>query len=319
MTGVVVKKAGMLTTVQDGGRTGYQAFGMGVSGAMDPFALQVGNLLVGNPREEAAVEITLSGPELEWRQDAWIALTGADLSPTLDGIPLPLWKTLRVKAGQMLRFGKPRRGVRCILAVAGGIDVKAVMGSKSTYLKGRVGGFQGRPLKKGDVLNIGRPRLPDHQLSGRALARREQPVYRKEACLRTVEGPQLQAFTDEGIRCFYEESYQVSPQSDRMGCRLQGPSIQHRKSADIISDATPPGAVQVPADGQPIILMADRQTTGGYTKIATILSVDLPLVAQAAPGHRFTFKRVTVAEAQQLAIEQERFLRMLEMHNGGGH
>ncbi|MDR6227529.1 5-oxoprolinase subunit C family protein [Desmospora profundinema] len=312
---LIVQKPGLLTTVQDEGRPGYQAYGMGVSGAMDPFALQVGNLLVGNLRGEAALEITMSGPELEWRRDAWIALTGADLSPTLDGVPLPLWKTVSVKAGQVLRFGGPRQGVRSYLAVAGGIEVKRVMGSKSTYLKGRVGGFHGRPLKKGDEVAVGDPRLSGERLAGRALAGGERPSYRRESRLRTVEGPQADAFTAEGIRCFYSQSYTVTPQSDRMGCRLQGSAIQHRGSADIISDAIPPGAVQVPANGQPIILMADRQTTGGYTKIATVLSVDLPLVAQAAVGHRFTFEQMTVEEAGRLAVEQERFLRQLEAHN----
>ncbi|MFC4075290.1 5-oxoprolinase subunit C family protein [Salinithrix halophila] len=308
---IQVLKSGLLTTVQDLGRTGYQQYGMVVAGAMDSFSFQVANLLLGNRRGEAGLEITITGPVLYFGCDIRIALTGGDLGPKLDGEEVPMWRSLQVKAGQILSFSGARQGMRAYLAVAGGIAVEPVMGSKSTYIKGALGGWRGRKLKEGDRL----PLAQSEEKSGRAglrLAHDQRPVYRQETELRVVMGPQNDAFTSAGVKAFLSSSYEVTPQSDRMGYRLKGPTIRHRQSADILSDATAPGSVQVPADGQPIVLMADRQTTGGYAKVATVISVDIPLLAQAAPGHKITFRQVDMEEAQQTAIDQERLLRKLE-------
>jgi antagonist of KipI len=310
---IEVLKPGLMTTVQDLGRFGYQGYGMPVAGAMDSLALQIGNLLVGNARHEAALEVTMAGPRLRFQSDTVIAITGAHLHPTVDGNPVTCWKSMRIQQGQVLDFGQPVEGLRAYVAIAGGIAVQPVMGSKSTYLKARVGGFHGRPLKRGDCLPIGTPRRSLDDLSGRWLSREECPRYPRQKKVRVVLGPQKDAFTEEGLRTFLTEVYEVTPQSDRMGYRLRGPKIQHRESADIISDAVAPGAIQVPADGQPIILMADRQTVGGYTIIGTVISVDLPWVAQAAPGTRLLFEAVSVDQAQALAVEREKLLRQLEL------
>lgn len=309
---ITVIKPGLLTTVQDLGRTGYQQYGMVVAGAMDSYSLQVGNLLVGNRRGEAGLEITWLGPVLRFEEEAVIALTGADLSPLLDGKPVPLWKSISIGKGQELRFKGPVAGMRTYLCVAGGIRVPTVMGSRSTYLKGRIGGVHGRALQSGDVLETGRSPQPADRV-GRQPAPSMRPRYGKDIRLRVIPGPQAEAFTEEGIHTFYHADFEVTSRSDRMGYRLDGPVIGHRAGADIISDAIAPGAVQIPAEGRPIILMADRQTTGGYTKIATVISVDLPRLAQAGPGTRITFHEVGVDEAQELAVEQESLLKILEL------
>ncbi|SDC99958.1 antagonist of KipI [Melghirimyces thermohalophilus] len=311
---ISVIKSGLLTTVQDLGRIGYQQYGMVAAGAMDPLALQVGNLLVGNPRGLAALEITLLGPVLRFERPCTIALTGADLSPRLNESPMPMWKRVSVKKGQKLSFGTPREGVRTYLCVQGGIDVPVVMGSRSTYIKGEVGGLHGRALQSEDQLPVGKTddRHQRPGVRGIQLSRKYRPCYGREIRLRAVPGPQEEAFTDEAVERFFREPYQVTTQSDRMGYRLDGPKLSHRSGADIISDATAPGSVQVPAEGQPIVLTADRQTTGGYAKIATVISADLFRLAQAGPGCQVRFERVSVDEARDAAIEQEQFLRTIE-------
>ncbi len=303
-----VVEPGILTTVQDRGRYGYQRFGVPVSGAMDEFALRAANLLVGNNDDDAGLEITVAGPRVRFLADTWIAITGADLSAELDGEPLPRWQSVEVSAESILRFGGPRDGVRAYLAVAGGIDVPLVMGSRSTYVKAAIGGLSGRALVSGDTLHALPPaeeiefemrRLPDGF---------DAPTYGDEHAIRVVLGPQHHAFSQEAILTFSSSAYIVSPESDRMGYRLQGPEIEHEASADIVSDGSPAGAVQVPGEGVPTVLLADRGTTGGYTKIATVISVDLGRLAQAMPGQSVNFKAITVEEAQQLRRELEEVL-----------
>lgn len=306
---VEVIQPGLLTTVQDRGRIGYQQYGMVVCGVMDAFAFQVGNILVGNQRNSACLEITWTGPTLRFQADALIALTGADLSPRLDQQSAPMWKGFFVEKGQVLSFGRPVEGIRTYLAVSGGFDVPEIMGSRSTYIKGGIGGYLGRPLQEGDVLTLGETPAPP---SGRQLAYRLRPRYNKEITLRAVPGPQSEAFTDESIHTFFREAYEITPRSDRMGYQLKGPPLTHKERADILSDAIAPGSVQVPAEGMPIVLMADRQTTGGYAKIATVVSYDLPRLAQAGPGCKVRFEPIEVTEAGKLAVEQERLLKTLE-------
>ncbi|MCF6095063.1 biotin-dependent carboxyltransferase family protein [Microaerobacter geothermalis] len=307
---------GLLTTVQDLGRYGFQQYGMVAAGAMDSFALQVSNLLVGNPRNEAGLEITMVGPALKALDDLVIALCGADLSPTIEGKKVPLWKSFLIRKGQELRFHAPVQGARTYLAIAGGIAVEKVMGSKSTYLKASIGGYQGRALKKGDVIEAGPVSSDLSRLTGRGLSPGDIPHYGKHVTVRVVLGPQEDAFTPEGLDAYLSGIYEVTPQSDRMGYRLKGPVIQHKETADIISDAIAPGSIQVPSNGQPIILLADRQTTGGYTKIATVITVDLPLIAQLLPGNTLSFQAIEVEEAQNLYIQQEQLLSKLQIAAG---
>ena len=311
MDTIEVVEPGLLTTVQDRGRYGYLRYGVPVSGAMDYFALRVANLLVGTPQEEACLEITFVGPRLRFLKDTTIALAGADLSPIVDGVPIPMWQSVWVQQGSLLSFGTTRGGVRAYLAVAGGLDVPRVMGSKSTYLKAAIGGIEGRALRAGD-------RLPTPDTAGqpinvsRRLPERGIPSYGHHHELRVIMGPQDDAFTEEGIQTFLGSQYAVTPQSDRMGYRLEGPEIQHKSGADIISDGIPLGAVQVPADGLPIVLLADRGTTGGYAKIATVITADIYKLAQAAPGDTVRFTKITLEEAYQALKEQDELLQQIE-------
>ncbi|MDP6402083.1 MAG: biotin-dependent carboxyltransferase family protein [SAR202 cluster bacterium] len=297
-----IKEPGLLTTVQDLGRYGYQRFGVPVSGAMDTFSLKTGNLLLGNDEGAAGLEMTVLGPRVRFLAETWIAITGANLSPALDGEPIPRWTAVKVPADCDLSFQGASDGMRSYLAVAGGIDVPVIMGSRSTYVKAALGGLEGRALKAGDVLRVLEPGfepvergLPEH-LSA--------PVYGHNHEIRVVLGPQDRAFTADGTKTFLGSVYTVSIQSDRMGYRLEGPAIESADGPDIVSDGIPFGAVQIPGDGRPIILLADRGTTGGYAKIATVVSSDLGRLSQAMPGDTITFKNVTVEESHRLLREQ---------------
>ncbi len=309
MTGIRVVDPGLLTTVQDLGRIGHQREGMVVAGAMDPISLQMANILVGNPRDTASLEITLLGPKLEFTIDTVIAITGADLQPRIDGQPVPTWCGLAVKKGNILEFGGIKSGCRSYLAISGGFELAQVMGSSSTYLRGQLGGFQGRALQKGDFLPIKSPIIDP--ISFRPRWYFNQPVYSREKEVRVIRGPEFERFTPAGITTFYSAKYEVTSLSDRMGYRLKGPKIESQAGSDIISDAIPFGGIQVPADGMPIILMADRQTTGGYTRIGTVISVDLPLISQSKPGDLLRFCQVSVEEAQELYLQMEKVLESL--------
>ena len=294
-----VLESGLLTTVQDLGRYGYERFGIPVAGAMDPFAIQAANVLVGNEPGEAALEITLSGPTLRATDSCLIAITGADFPYRVGGREIPMWMAVFVRKGWLIEFGGQKTGCRAYLAVAGGIDVPTVMGSKSTYLTGGFGGFEGRALRKGDLIPIGKPTFHLPGLAGKGFPTDRIPKYSDAPEVRVILGPQDDYFTQEGIATFLSSEYQVSSTSDRMGYRLQGPEIAHIGRADIISDGIPLGSVQVPADRQPIVMMADHQTTGGYPKIATVINADISLLAQCIPGaNTVTFKAITVEQAQ---------------------
>ena len=299
---------GLLTTVQDRGRYGYQRYGVPVSGAMDVFALRVANLLVGNDEDAAALEMTVLGPRIRFLTSVSIAVTGGDLDPYVDDEPLPMWRSAVAPEGSVLTFQGARDGVRSYLAVSGGIDVPIVMGSRSTYLKGAIGGLEGRALRAADVLRT-MPAEADAELVDRALPHGfVVPAYGHQHEIRVVLGPQDKAFTADGIATFLGSEYSVSINSDRMGYRLEGPSIEHASRADLVSDGTPLGAVQVPGDGSPIILLADRGTTGGYTKIATVISADVDRLAQAMPSDTVRFKSVTVEEGQSISRRSEAVL-----------
>lgn len=297
---IIVIKSGWLTTVQDLGRYSYQQYGVPVSGTMDSFSTIVANRLVGNPDQAAVLELTLKGPELQFERDAVIAMTGADLSPTVNGNSVPLWERIAIQRGSRLNFGKPQGGSRAYLAVAGGIDVPLVLGSRSTHCASETGGFAGRQLQPGDVLRSGKPGQFVDRLINKRLPEELIPCYERSATLRIIPGPQQHCFSERTLSALTSAPYTVSPQSNRMGYRLTGPKIVRKGSAHFISDGTAMGALQVPTDGQPILLMADRQTTGGYPKIAVVISADLPLAAQLAPGNTITFTPFTTAQAQKV-------------------
>ncbi|MBN8209540.1 biotin-dependent carboxyltransferase [Bacillus sp. NTK071] len=304
-----VTKPGLLTTIQDHGRVGYQQYGIVVSGAMDSFAMNIANFLVGNQRDEAVLEVTVMGPKLAIIGNAVIAICGGNLSPKVNGEKVQMWKSFEVNEGDTLEFGQPLEGARAYISLAGGFDLPFVMGSKSTYLKAGIGGLEGRALEKGDVL-YGTGTISGK--SGRALHRDEVPTYSKEMEIRVVMGPHHHAFSEEAVQTFLSSTYEVTPKSDRMGFRVEGPKLAHETSADIISEAIPLGGIQVPANGQPIILMADRQTTGGYTRIATVISGDIPYLSQAMPGCKIRFREVSVEEAQEIYENNDRLIRTLE-------
>ncbi len=300
---ITVIRGGMLTTVQDRGRPGHRAAGVPLGGAVDPFASRVANLLVGNDEDAAVLECTLLGPELAFSADTLVALGGVDF----DG--LPAWQPRVVRAGENLRLGAARSGCRGYLAVAGGIDVPPVLGSRSTYLRGGFGGFQGRALRDGDVLAV--PDVTRRMTEHWRIDARILPAYGASPVVRVVRGAQL----DEFGGALFAAEFRLLPQSDRMGIRLGGSKLVRIGGAgELVSTAVAPGTVQVPADGQPIILMADAQTLGGYPQAANVISVDLPLVAQLRPGDRVRFVEVPLDEAQRLAVSREHVLAML--HEG---
>lgn len=304
MSLLLVEDGGPLTTVQDLGRPGYLRVGIPASGPMDREAFLLANRLVGNPDTAAGLECTLIGPRLAFTDERLVAITGADMAPTVNGAPVPAWQGLRVRAGDVLRLGPARSGVRAYLAIAGGVDTPPVLGSRATYVRGRLGGLEGRALRKGDRLPLGRV--------GAARPRRVQPervpTYGGEPELAVVLGPQDDRFTAAGIAALFEGPYQMRPQNDRMGARLQGPFIEHTRGHDIISDGVALGGIQVIGEGQPIVLLADRQSTGGYTKIGTVCSFDIGRIAQVKPGGRLHFRRVTVAEAHAMLRQSLRAL-----------
>jgi len=298
-----VRSGGLLTTVQDLGRYGYQQYGVPTAGAMDEFSLRIANWLVGNPENAAALEITLSGPVLAFRGPTIVSVSGGDLSPQLNGAPVPMWESFAVQPGDVLSFAGRQNGCRAYLAVAGGFQVPEVMGSRSTYVCGSIGGLAGRALIAGDILTGQPPELCSSAVAGRRLPAAFRPDYGEEVILRVILGPQDDLFTPEGLELFSRSTYTITADSDRMGYRLAGPAVNHKAGADIISDGLPLGAVQVPGHGNPIIMLADRQTTGGYAKIATVSTADLPRLAQMLPGQRIRFQPISPATARQVYLE----------------
>lgn len=311
MTGMTVLSPGPLSTVQDAGRFSYMSTGFSPGGAMDGVSMRLANILVGNLPGEGVIEMTLMGMTVTFDGDAVIALTGAEVSPLRNDEedPLPMYTAIQVRRGDKIKMGAAQKGMRTYLAVSGGFDLPLVMGSLSTNLKCGLGGFQGRKLRSGDVLPL-RQCVTLSMLGSRQLP--PENDYRRDITVRVVLGPQADYFTDKGIETFLSSRYTVSGQSDRMGVRLEGSKIENKNGVDIISDGIATGAVQIPASGTPIIMMADRQTTGGYAKIATVISADLYLMAQAAPGTRVRFLAVTEKEAVRLKKQAESRLRLAE-------
>ena len=314
---VHVIKPGALSTLQDLGRFGYQRYGVIVNGAMDEWSHRVANMLVGNSEAEATLEITLIGPALAFDDDAVIAICGADLSPRIGEHDVPMDTPVQLRASSVLEFGRRRSGCRAYLAVAGGFDVAPVMGSKSTYLRGGFGGSEGRALRKGDTIKLAD--TPARRSMPRTLNAADKPFpvpWRSPVAqrpqgsqrVRVVAGPQWEAFREAAQRQFLEADFVVTPNSDRMGYRLDGVKLAPRAAIEMISEGVSFGTVQVPPDGNPIILMADCQTTGGYPKIAHVASVDLPALAQTMPGQKVRFELIALDDAQWLYLAREQEL-----------
>ncbi|NMI05205.1 biotin-dependent carboxyltransferase family protein [Paenibacillus sp. SZ31] len=328
---IEVIRPGLLSTVQDEGRTGYRRYGIHPGGVMDTFAARAANMLVGNSRHAVVLEMTMTGPELRFQESQLVSLCGADLTATVDHMPVPLWRPVLVRAGSVLKFGPCRHGLRVYLAIAGGIAVPEVMGSRSTDLKTGLGGVEGRALRVGDLLSTGEnsgeaqgwmQRMErkveesalDHRMLAPAwfLSERERPDYYGRSVIRVMESKDSLLFSQESLVQFYVEKYVISPQSDRMGYRLQGSRLELEQPLDRLSDAVTYGTVQVPPDGQPIILMADHQTIGGYPVIAQVARVDMPILAQAKPGTRIAFEQITHDQAGQLYMKQERNMQLID-------
>ena len=313
---IEVIKPGALSTFQDLGRNGYQQLGVPANGAMDERAHRLANALVGNIAANATLEITLMGPTLQFHVPAVIAVCGADLDATLDGAPVPMARAEPVAAGAVLAFGKRRSGLRAYLAVRGGFALLPVMGSCSTFVRGGYGGAAGKPLRKGD-----RIALRDGVAAPTAHA--DRPVFPADVLVapdqpvRIVAGREWARFSDAARHALVSEPFRIGAQSDRMGYRLEGTPLALAAPAEMLSESVAFGTIQVPPDGQPIVLMADRQTTGGYPKIAHVCAVDLPRLAQKMPGEAVRFVLVDLQEAQRLAMLQDEAFDAMEMATAG--
>ncbi len=308
MYSMTILSPGPLSTVQDEGRFGYMSTGFSPGGAMDTKAAKTANILVGNAPSDGVIEMTVMGLSAQFSCDTLLAITGADMAPEINGEAVPMYRAIPVHAGDTLTMKLAKSGMRSYLAVAGGFDLRTSMGSMSTNLKCALGGMEGRKLQRGDVLPLRRALL-----SFPKDARETSPeTYAKSLTVRVILGPQDDFFTEKGLETFLSATYTVTDKSDRMGVRLDGEKIENKNGVDIISDGIATGSIQIPASGTPIIMMADRQTTGGYAKIATVITADLPKIAQAAPGTEIRFTAISQKEAVRILRKEEGKLKALE-------
>ncbi len=301
---------GALTTVQDYGRIGYGDIGFSPSGAVDTMAMEIANYLVGNEKGEGVLECTLFGPTIHFTKDNVIAVTGADMKPRVNDREIPMNTAVSVKAGEDLALTFAIKGCRSYIAFANGLEIKEYFGSKSTNIKIAIGGFHGRPLRPMDEIAFVRPIsiLPDMEKR----TYQYSDTVASPKILRVVMGPQDDYFTSDGIHTFETESYQLTNDSNRMACKLSGPIIASKQATDIISDGIALGSIQVSSNGQPIIMLSDRQTTGGYAKIGTVISTDIPRIAQCKPGDEIRFQRITLKEAHKLYKKLRRDMSKLQ-------
>jgi antagonist of KipI len=321
---ITVIKPGLLTTVQDLGRPGYQQYGIVVGGALDAFTTRVANLIVGNEDHAAVIEMAQTGAELTFASEALVAWSGADFEATLAGQPLPRERAVRVAAGETIGFGRARSGLRAWLAVAGGIDVPLVLGSRSTYRRAGMGGHQGRPLIAGDKLKVAAPSEFARQVlknlgatGARATTWTVRPGTLGKAAasgtVRALRGPEWAWFTPEAQHLFFATTWRTTRQADRMGVQLEGPALELLKPREMISSAVNAGVVQVPAAGQPIVLLPSRQSVGGYPRLATVAAADLGAIAQLAPGDTVRFAEIALPTAHDLLLARERDLGRIRL------
>jgi len=305
MSSLIVETPGLLTTVQDLGRLGYGPLGVSPSGAADPVALRLGNLLVANPPGAAALEMTLVGGTFVFPEGAVIALAGADFGPIVNGRVIDMWMPHAVPAGGRLNLGATKNYARCYLAIAGGIRVDSFLGSAATHLLSGLGGLQGRALRRGDVLQLGRAA---RHISQKRASPAALNILRPHQNLRVTDGPQVDRFSEQLKHAFYRTPFRVSEQSDRLGLRLDGPRLSIDDGGEMITEGVTLGAVQITPSGQPIILGVEQQTSGGYPKIANVIGADLHRLGQLRPRDEVRFERTSLAVARSLWIDQERLL-----------
>lgn len=306
---ITILKPGFFTTIQDLGRTEYQKFGIIVSGAMDGLSYRIGEILL-QQEPSAAIEFTLIGPTVQFNCDAVFCITGANFNPILNENPCPMWKPIFAEKGSILKLSSCREGARGYLHIKGGIQIDKVLNSYSTYIRAGIGGYQGRTLQKGDELPI---------LKSKPYQKGTWSVHPKDwfstelDVIRVVKGTEFDQFTEESKERFVNSVYTISKDADRMGYRLKGASLSTKEKFNLLSEAVTFGTIQVPSNGSPIILMADHQTTGGYPKLAQVITVDLPKLAQRQPFEKIRFQFVTLHEAQKLLVLQEKALKLLQL------
>lgn len=302
--------AGPRTTIQDKGRLGYQNDGFAPSGFIDRIGSRMANVLVNNAETDAVIEFCLAGPMLKFDEEVNLAVCGGDFSLMIGGKEYPAGRAVHVPAGEMVAVKTGSFGTFGSIAVGGGLDIPEVMGSRSTNIRCGIGGFKGRTLQNGDVIPLRNPGYGKQNLSWRRVPERELARPDETLTVRVIPGPQEDMFTEHGIETFYSSEYKVRNQSDRMGYRLKGPKVESKDGCDILSDGIVLGSVQISGTGDPIVMMADRQTTGGYAKIATIINLDIPQFAQLRPGQKVRFEKTTVEEAQRMYVEYTTIWRM---------
>ena len=327
MKSITVLTPGFLPTIQDLGRYGYQKYGVIVSGVMDAYSMRLANILVGNAENEAVIELTMMGPSLSLSKGSLISIAGANLSPTIDGIEVPMLRPIYIREACILKFGQCSSGCRCYVAAAGGFDIPIFMESKSTYLRAKIGGKDGRALKKDDVLTLGamgelsmniakKLELEANGKDSFVFSRWHPSNIRKQSSetvtIRVFEDRQFDNVSNKSIKEFFNSSFSIDSKSDRMGYRLNGPKIELKDKIEMISEEVSFGTIQVPPDGNPIILLADRATAGGYPKIAHVASYDLSKLVQLKPGDSVKFKKIILREAEVLYLKRERYLAELK-------
>lgn len=314
---------GMLTTIQDLGRYGFQKYGVIVGGAMDEYSLRAANLLVGNKENEGALEITLLGPSILFEKDRLIAITGGDLSAFIDGKKAAMWRPILVRKGSILKFKSPLKGCRAYVAFAGGFAIPEVMGSKSTYLRAGIGGFNGRALQKEDVLEFNEMNVHSQRIFTKlsnlgsninwSFNYHKLINLKQTQTIRVIHGTEFDRFDQQSQKDLFSKPFTLTTHADRMGYRMEGPTLTLAEKFELFSEGVTHGTIQVPPSGNPITLMADRQTTGGYPKIAQIISADLPKMAQLQPTATIHFKAVSHEEAEKELIKKERIIDKLKM------
>ena len=304
--GLEVIRAGLQSSVQDQGRFGYVHFGVSASGAADNFSFRIGNILVGNPKQSAGIEMTIIGDKYRFKSDSYIALTGSEFEAELDNKPIPFWRGWHINNDQILDIRSTKTGARCYLCVAGGINVEDMMGAKTTHLTSGIGGGHGRILKKQDELDFG---SLDNSI--KPVKEINEPMTTDNEIIRVTKGRQWLWFDKKQKNKFFQHQYCVSDLSNRMGLRLKENAINTKKESEIITAGIPLGSVQIPGDGQPIISFVEHQTTGGYPVIANVISADLRKVGQLKPGDCFQFELISFSRAEKLKVDQEKFIHSL--------
>ena len=321
--GVEIIRAGILTTIQDLGRYGYQKFGLNINGAMDEGAARVANILVGNDEKDAVLELTLTGASIKMNADHLIAICGGDMSATMNGQSIPMWQPFIASKDAVINFNHYKNGCRVYIAIAGGIAIPAVLGSYSTNLRATIGGYEGRALRNGEIIEVSDMRSQSCSMglwqklqTGDTRAFNAQHfgmAHEDSIKIRFIAGPEYEWLDEVNKQKFTQSKWFIDAQSDRMGYRLQGPSLEMISKQELITEGVVHGTVQLPANGQPIVLLSDRQTTGGYPRIAVVAAVDIPIFGQLKPGSTITFTAITIEEAEQLLFESEQDIKRLKI------